>query len=63
MKPSKSSYILSILNVSRLPLRISLDDMKNIKYADHIQIIGNSILADYKTTLNTGCYMDIKFTF
>lgn len=63
MKPAPNSYILSLLNVSRLPLKISLCDMKNTSYSNQIKYVGNSIGNDSKITLNTGCYMDLPFSF
>lgn len=63
MKPSKKSFILSLLNVSGSPLKISLVDMKNLKYSNKIEMIGNCIGINSKTNLNVGCYLDVKFTF
>ena len=63
MKPSRGLYILSILNVSRLSLNISLVDMKSIPYSNQIKILGNGVSHDSKIILNSGCYLDINFSF
>jgi hypothetical protein len=63
MKPAKNSYTLSILNVSRLPLRISPVDMRKIPHSNQIKIVGNGISQNSNTILHNGCYMDIHFSF
>ena len=63
MKPAKNSYILSILNVSRLALQISPADMRKIPYSGQIRIASHGVSQDSITTLNSGCYMDIHFSF
>jgi hypothetical protein len=63
MKPTKNTYILSILNVSRFSLQIGPADMKKIPHSNQIRIVSHGVSNDSKTVLHSGCYMDIHFTF
>ena len=63
MKAAKNSYILSILNVSRLALKVSSADMRKVHHSSQIKLVSEGISQDAITILNSGCYMDIHFCF
>ena len=62
IKPDENVYVLSILNISSNPLKLALTNNGNLSYTAHVNILGNNITFR-GTTVNPGCYLDIRFSF